>query len=203
MITADNYYSDYKIVDDADCVICREPLTGIVQAHDKLHPIHEACIKLWLKVHGSCPICRVSIDIGTLFSWRERISMQLTHVPRVAAGIAGTCAMFGTMLMFVPDQRLFSWTKTLGSLVLGPELIRRCMQPIPHGPRETLSIYHVGASAGSFATMGGVIMLGFNLATVAGDMAEEITGQRWLRPLGFAALPAAVSLTAYIAKKIL
>ncbi|MCE5295352.1 MAG: hypothetical protein LLF94_12180 [Chlamydiales bacterium] len=203
MAIAANSYSSYNIVGDADCVICRDPLHGTVMAHDKKHPVHEACIKQWLIVQRSCPVCRQDIDIRSLFSWRKLLSHEIQDVPRVAGGIAGICALFGSLFMQVPDERPFTWTKTIGCLLAGPEIIRRCCQHITPGQREFLNIYHLGVRIGVISTMAGVGMLGFNIASLTGDIAEEITGLRILRPLGFAVLPSAVSLTTYIAKKIL
>lgn len=44
-----------------NCPICLDPLTGEISSHDQggeTHPMHEACLKQWLKNKAECPVCR-------------------------------------------------------------------------------------------------------------------------------------------------
>ena len=94
-----------------NCSICLESMTGDrnVVAHDgshgEKHPLHKECIKQCLMVKSDCPVCRVSLNTNSLFSWKEGVTNELTHItndafkgakvgsyvpaPAVAAGVVG------------------------------------------------------------------------------------------------------------------
>ncbi|KAL2525440.1 E3 ubiquitin-protein ligase AIP2 [Abeliophyllum distichum] len=65
-----------KLGEDAVCSICQENLV----ANDKMqelpckHMFHPPCLKPWLDVHNSCPICRheLQTDDHAYESWKER-----------------------------------------------------------------------------------------------------------------------------------
>ena len=71
------------------CVVCRDELTDDVMCHNDVHPVHQKCIKLWLRVNPTCPICRVAINTSTVFSWKDRIINFITpkHPLYLATGI--------------------------------------------------------------------------------------------------------------------
>lgn len=75
-----------------DCSICHDDMLGKpALAHGKCEPLHEACLKTWLEVSKTCPLCRGTVDVDSLFSWKERALIPLKVIikdVRIAAGIA-------------------------------------------------------------------------------------------------------------------
>lgn len=69
---------------DKDCPICLSSLEeGEVVAHDNgghKHPIHKDCLVLSMKVNNLCPICRVPINGDPLFSWEDRMIIELNQI---------------------------------------------------------------------------------------------------------------------------
>lgn len=87
------------------CSICLQPLgkTGVI-AHnggkegEQLHQIHEQCIKVWLKIHPSCPSCRVAVNTKSLLSLKERAISAIKNSPYLsiaAAIIIGESTIIG------------------------------------------------------------------------------------------------------------
>lgn len=58
------------------CPICYDPLnTDSVVAHNnggEKHPIHEKCIKQWMKFNQTCPCCKTPVDPESLKSLGEK-----------------------------------------------------------------------------------------------------------------------------------
>jgi len=52
--------------------------TGLGQKH----PVHKACIRLWLEAHNACPNCKTQIDKRSLFPWKERSISEIKSVAR-------------------------------------------------------------------------------------------------------------------------
>jgi hypothetical protein len=47
--------------DSSKCVICQDSLSGAVKMLTCEHSFHMDCIKEWLKVKKSCPVCRKDV----------------------------------------------------------------------------------------------------------------------------------------------
>lgn len=75
-----------------NCSICIEPLESEVVAHEgdgTKHPVHKECVKSWVKIHSSCPICKITVNPTSLgISTIQCISERLKHL----AGCIGTIA---------------------------------------------------------------------------------------------------------------
>jgi hypothetical protein len=62
-----------------ECSICKdEMLEKPSLAHKgKCEPFHEDCLKTWIKINNICPKCHATVDVNSLFSWKERAIIQL------------------------------------------------------------------------------------------------------------------------------
>ncbi|XP_058734800.1 E3 ubiquitin-protein ligase MPSR1-like [Vicia villosa] len=51
--------------DDGECVVCLEQfeIGGVVKEMPCKHKFHGDCIEKWLRIHGSCPVCRYQMPI--------------------------------------------------------------------------------------------------------------------------------------------
>lgn len=72
---------DFKrVLAFGDCLICKDELSGKpALAHEgvKCEPCHEDCLKTWVKVKNICPKCHATVDMNSLFSWKERAITEL------------------------------------------------------------------------------------------------------------------------------
>lgn len=77
---------------DKDCPICLSSLEeGEVVAHDNgghKHPIHKDCLVLSMKVNNLCPSCRAPINGDSLFSWEDRMIIELNQIKLDAKKVA-------------------------------------------------------------------------------------------------------------------
>lgn len=53
-----------------------------------LHPICEKCLKQWVRIKETCPICRFSIDTSSIFSLKERMFQKTQTVLKAVAAVA-------------------------------------------------------------------------------------------------------------------
>ncbi|CAI8587916.1 unnamed protein product [Vicia faba] len=51
--------------EDRECVVCLEQfeVDGVVKEMPCKHRFHGNCIEKWLRIHGSCPVCRYHMPI--------------------------------------------------------------------------------------------------------------------------------------------
>jgi hypothetical protein len=99
--TNSNEYSKFK------CNVCQYKLKTDVVVHAKKNknapgpewqcPIHENCLKIWLKVKKECPNCRENVNDSSLLSYKER-SIQLLQSS--ARGAMLGAISFGLMEAF-------------------------------------------------------------------------------------------------------
>lgn len=64
-----------------ECVICLEEFGGVGELAKEMpckHKFHGGCVERWLKIHGSCPVCRYTMPVdedqdfhGKIFSGNE------------------------------------------------------------------------------------------------------------------------------------
>ena len=47
---------------DAQCPVCFDEITGEARRLPCAHLFHEECLLPWLELHGSCPVCRHSLE---------------------------------------------------------------------------------------------------------------------------------------------
>ncbi|XP_054810619.1 E3 ubiquitin-protein ligase MPSR1-like [Prosopis cineraria] len=52
--------------EDGECVICLEEweVGGVAKEMPCQHKFHQNCIEKWLRIHGSCPVCRYQMPVG-------------------------------------------------------------------------------------------------------------------------------------------
>lgn len=66
------------------CPICLESLKdGESVAHENgghKHPIHRDCLISSMKVSNLCPSCRVPMNADSLFSWQDRVIIELNQI---------------------------------------------------------------------------------------------------------------------------
>ncbi len=63
------------------CEICKNPMTSdqpLLQAEACEHIYHEEHILEWLKIKGTCPVCKVKINEKTLRSWESSEKDEIT-----------------------------------------------------------------------------------------------------------------------------
>lgn len=75
---------------DDNCSLCLIPLSntceteiqGGIVAHglNRLHPGHRKCMQELAKVSNLCPICRAPFDKHSLFTWKDRVVMDMKLV---------------------------------------------------------------------------------------------------------------------------
>ena len=51
---------------DAQCPVCFDEITGEASRLPCAHLFHEECLLPWLELHGSCPVCRHSLEPAEL-----------------------------------------------------------------------------------------------------------------------------------------
>lgn len=122
---------------DEACSICRESLNdhfeaeskGGIVAHGLNHqcPGHKNCLRKALKVNNLCPICRIPMDMNSLFTWKERSVKTLKPIiidicNGAALGGSVSLAAFVAALVF----------GSLASISVNPSLLGRTsnMEPI-------------------------------------------------------------------------
>ncbi|XP_058775345.1 E3 ubiquitin-protein ligase MPSR1-like [Vicia villosa] len=51
--------------DNGECVVCLEQfeVNGVIKEMPCKHRFHGDCIEKWLRIHGSCPVCRFQMPI--------------------------------------------------------------------------------------------------------------------------------------------
>lgn len=56
--------TDEEVAQQVDCAVCKEEFVPTEEAIELpcQHMFHEDCIKPWLKVNGTCPVCRHSVS---------------------------------------------------------------------------------------------------------------------------------------------
>jgi hypothetical protein len=68
------------------CPVCLDSISGNTQkyvAHQDLgqsHPICLPCAKAVAAVTDKCPTCQFRVDASSLFTWKERNIIELTHI---------------------------------------------------------------------------------------------------------------------------
>ncbi|GJJ73403.1 E3 ubiquitin-protein ligase RNF115/126 [Entomortierella parvispora] len=84
--------SDEELADKTECSVCKDEFTKedtLLQLPCK-HIFHDACIKPWLKVSGTCPTCRYSLIEGHPATTETTGSTNTnTHPPANANATAG------------------------------------------------------------------------------------------------------------------
>ncbi len=170
------------------CGICRESMDNSdAIAHDGVdgdkHPLHRKCFKEWIKFSGNynCPSCKSPIEANSLFTWKERVIVELNQIKEdVYEGIA---------------------QGTIGGAALGIALVGG-VAGVGTAYAEALPAVAVGANARTIGTImvavGGAL-LGLGAAAAVGIVAIEVLEGRVERPaasIGAAAV--AVTLGAAI-----
>ncbi|SCA64146.1 hypothetical protein SCG7086_CG_00040 [Chlamydiales bacterium SCGC AG-110-P3] len=96
-------YRSVGVIPEERCVICHEDLSNdgseVVDHSDphgevNIHPIHKKCIRKWVAVRPTCPTCRGSVKLKSLWSWNELV----THEVQIVAQDALSGAVAGAML---------------------------------------------------------------------------------------------------------
>ena len=121
-----------------DCGICKEPLIKEVVIHNdngEKHPLHEKCVREWMKINPSCPMCKVSIDPSSLFSWQDKIvscwNRCKNYNNRLAGQRAEILAGIGTGIFLGALGAIESVEGVSGKPVLEIRLIKLALAAIP------------------------------------------------------------------------
>lgn len=82
------------------CAICKEPLTSSeVVVHNGpnggKHPLHKACIRTWVKINPTCPVCNQIVDPRSLLSCTENAVSVIKSRKKVVALVTGAIALPG------------------------------------------------------------------------------------------------------------
>ena len=62
------------------CSICYDETVALENpfvSHGKCEAFHINCLKIWLEIQNTCPLCRKNVDSSSLFSWTERAIKEL------------------------------------------------------------------------------------------------------------------------------
>lgn len=85
---------------ELSCGVCREPLIQDVVIHNnddgEKHPFHKNCVREWMKIDPTCPVCRVNIDPSSIFSWQDKVTSvwnRCKNYKRPTAEILGGIGM--------------------------------------------------------------------------------------------------------------
>jgi hypothetical protein len=66
--------SSYQLTEIREkCPICLETNDRLMVAHNKQHPIHIKCIKIWYRTGKHCPICREPCNLDEFITLKDRI----------------------------------------------------------------------------------------------------------------------------------
>ncbi|KAI7883052.1 hypothetical protein K492DRAFT_159934 [Lichtheimia hyalospora FSU 10163] len=81
--------SEKEIADQVDCAVCKDEYTqnDHVMELECTHFFHPDCIKPWLKINGTCPVCRKVID-GSKDKQGSNGSNNVTEVQTSASTIS-------------------------------------------------------------------------------------------------------------------
>ncbi|KAJ3694953.1 hypothetical protein LUZ60_000330 [Juncus effusus] len=58
--------------EEDECLICLERIEGTAKEMSCRHRFHGDCIEKWLRIHGSCPLCRFAMPLEEVKTEEER-----------------------------------------------------------------------------------------------------------------------------------
>ena len=81
------------------CVVCQEnDTTKKWVAHEKMHPSHLECLKLWFQKQAACPTCRAPVELSSVYSLKQRTGAFFSSNQKLLATAILPCMCGITLL---------------------------------------------------------------------------------------------------------